>query len=90
MKKYRFDCQIYLMLVTALFCTFSSAQEKTPIIEFPVDPLIFADDPFNSCEGIGFNGQGQMFATCNQGLWRIDTSAKATLIADLESNLGKV
>ena len=47
------------------------AQEENPPPEFPVEPILFMDEPFNSCEGLAFNGEGQMYVTCNQGLWRV-------------------
>ncbi len=88
MNKTLFGVMGVLVPVALLVSISSLAQDDAPAIEFPVAPILFANDPFNSCEGIGFNGQGQMFATCNRALWRIDTSAEATLIAELDSNLG--
>lgn len=78
-----------LMTVTAALLSRSViAQEENQPPEFPVEPILFVDEPFNSCEGIAFNGEGQMYVTCNQGLWRVDKSADATRIADLDSDLG--
>jgi sugar lactone lactonase YvrE len=56
--------------------------------EFPVEPIKFVDEPFRSCEGIGFNGEGGMFVTCNQALWQVSKDGSATEIVELDSNLG--
>ncbi len=79
---------LILTVTAALLSRSVMAQEENQPPEFPVEPILFVDEPFNSCEGIAFNGEGQMYVTCNQGLWRVDESADATRIADLDSNLG--
>lgn len=55
---------------------------------FPVEPQVFADEPFASCEGIAFNGRGHMYVTCNKALWRVFTDGSSEQIAELDSNLG--
>ena len=79
---------LILTVTAALLSRSGIAQEENQPPEFPVEPILFVDEPFNSCEGIAFNGEGQMYVTCNQGLWRVDKNADATRIADLDSNLG--
>jgi len=64
------------------------AQEEAGAIAFPVDPFLFVDQPFNGCEGISFNGEGRLFATCNQALWEIGVDQSARQVAELFSNLG--
>lgn len=64
------------------------AQEEAGAIAFPVAPFLFVDQPFNGCEGISFNGEGRLFATCNQALWEIGVDQSARQVAELFSNLG--
>lgn len=64
------------------------AQEEAGAIAFPVAPFLFVDQPFNACEGISFNGEGRLFATCNQALWEIGVDQSARQVAELFSNLG--
>ena len=56
--------------------------------EFPVTPELLVDEPFGGCEGIAFNGEGRLFATCNRGVWEVRRDYSVQKIADLESNLG--
>lgn len=56
--------------------------------EFPVSPELFVDEPFRSCEGISFNGEGRLFVTCNRALWEVRADGSAKSLADLDSNLG--
>lgn len=56
--------------------------------QFPVTPLLFVDTVFRGCEGIAFNGEGKMFVSGNQGLYRVYPDGRADRIADLSSNLG--
>jgi len=55
---------------------------------FPVEPLLFVDEPFGGCEGISFNGEGRLFVTCNQKLWEIGVDGEVRVVAELYSNLG--
>ena len=64
------------------------AQSSSTEMEFPVAAEIFIDSPFNSCEGLGFSGEGLLYVTCNQGLYQITAAAQVKRIADLQSNLG--
>ena len=54
---------------------------------FPVQPTLFLDG-FGGCEGIAFNGKGDMYVSGTKALWRIATDASKVKIADLNSNLG--
>lgn len=64
------------------------AQDNSDEPAFPVEPIVFVDEPFNSCEGIGFNGEGGMFVTCDQALWQVQEDGSANKLAELDSNLG--
>ncbi len=55
---------------------------------FPVAAELFVDDPFRGCEGIAFNGEGRLFATCNRALWEILPDGNVRQLAELDSNLG--
>lgn len=64
------------------------AQENAGAENFPHEALVFADEPFTSCEGISFNGQGHLYATCNNAFWRVHIDGTAEKLAELDSNLG--
>jgi sugar lactone lactonase YvrE len=66
----------------------SSAQENAGKLTFPVEPILFVDEPFNGCEGISFTGEGRLFATCNRALWEIGLDKSARQVTELFSNLG--
>ncbi len=80
--------QLFLPFTTVFGTISATAQEENQSPEFPVRPTIFADEPFNSCEGISFSGEGQMYVTCNNALWRVDANSTARKLTDLDSNLG--
>jgi sugar lactone lactonase YvrE len=46
------------------------------------------DGVFQRCEGIAFNGEGELFVAGNASLWRVDTEGEVTLVTELYSNLG--
>lgn len=77
-----------LQMTIILLSSSAIAQEQNQVVDFPVEPVLFADEPFRSCEGIAFNGEGHMYVTCNRALWIVDETANATQIAELHSNLG--
>lgn len=67
------------------------AQERDPAEDdtrFPVAATVIVDGKFERCEGIAFNGQGDLYVAGNQALWRVDTAGNVTKIADLYTNLG--
>lgn len=72
----------------ALFYGGVFANAQAPEIQFPVEPILFADDPFSSCEGIAFNGEGRLFVTCNQKLWEIGLAGEARQVSEMYTNLG--
>lgn len=57
-------------------------------ISFPVQPTVLVDGVFQRCEGIAFNGEGDLYVAGNGALWRVSTGGQATQIAELYSNLG--
>ena len=65
-----------------------AALAQVPEQQFPVEPILFVDEPFKSCEGISFNGEGRLFVTCNKAFWEIELSGKVRRISDMETNLG--
>jgi sugar lactone lactonase YvrE len=56
--------------------------------DFPVEARILVDGVFQRCEGIAFNGAGDLFVAGNAALWQVDTAGEATKIAVMYSNLG--
>ena len=65
-------CALGVLLIS--ICTANAmAQSSTEPPAFPVAPILFADEPFNGCEGISFNGEGRLFVTCNRAFWEIGT-----------------
>lgn len=80
-------CALGVLLIS--ICTANAmAQSSTEPPAFPVAPILFADEPFNGCEGISFNGEGRLFVTCNQAFWEIGTEGSVRQITQLFSNLG--
>ncbi len=57
-------------------------------LHFPVSPQVLVDGVFERCEGIAFNGEGQLYVAGNGALWRVTTDGEVTRIAELYSNLG--
>ena len=55
---------------------------------FPVAPRVLVDGAFQRCEGIAFNGEGDLYVAGNAALWRVDTAGDVTRIAGMYSNLG--
>jgi gluconolactonase len=55
---------------------------------FPVEARVLVDGAFQRCEGIAFNGEGDLFVAGNAALWRVDTTGDVTKIAEMYSNLG--
>lgn len=67
-----------------------AGQDRAPDeqIDFPVTPTVLVDGKFQRCEGIAFNGEGDLYVAGNQALWRVSTDGEVTQIAELYSNLG--
>jgi len=67
-----------------------AAQEVAPNsgIAFPVPARVLVDGTFRRCEGIAFNGEGDLYVAGNAALWRVDMQGGVTHIADMYSNLG--
>jgi len=56
--------------------------------DFPAEAGILVDGAFQRCEGIAFNGEGDLYVAGNAALWRVETTGEVTKIADMYSNLG--
>jgi len=56
--------------------------------EFPVQPSVLVQGKFSRCEGIAFNGKGDLYVAGDKALWRVDTQGQVTRIASAYSNLG--
>jgi sugar lactone lactonase YvrE len=57
-------------------------------IHFPVEATVFLDGKFSRCEGIAFNGEGDLFVAGDRALWRVSLEGTVTKIAELYTNLG--
>jgi sugar lactone lactonase YvrE len=55
---------------------------------FPVEAEMILKEPFQSSEGIAFNGQGDLYVTAQQGLWQVYPDGSVREVAELDSNLG--
>jgi sugar lactone lactonase YvrE len=55
---------------------------------FPVEARVLVEGKFQRCEGIAFNGIGDLYVAGNASLWRVDPRGAVTLVAELYSNLG--
>ena len=56
--------------------------------DFPAEARILVEGAFQRCEGIAFNGEGDLYVAGNAALWRVETTGDVTKIADMYSNLG--
>lgn len=77
-----------LIALISLIPGSSIGQSETAEPEFPVAPVVLADEPFRGCEGIAFNGEGRLFASCNRALWEVGLDGSSRQVAELDSNLG--
>lgn len=64
------------------------AQSAADPAAFPAAPVLYADEPFDGCEGISFNGEGRLFVTCNRAFWEIESDGSVRQLTELFSNLG--
>ncbi|UCC72915.1 MAG: SMP-30/gluconolactonase/LRE family protein [Gemmatimonadota bacterium] len=67
-----------------------ATQERAPEdqIHFPVAPTVLVEGEFSRCEGIAFNGEGDLYVAGDRALWRVSTDGEVAKIAELYSNLG--
>ncbi len=57
-------------------------------VDFPVQQELFLNQVFTRCEGIAFNGEGQLFVAGDHSVWQVTTAGALTEIAEGFSNLG--
>ncbi|MFC2134680.1 SMP-30/gluconolactonase/LRE family protein [Bacteroidota bacterium] len=92
MKNNYLNLSFIVSLVQILYfaCSNESSPTENPVnqIQFPVAAQIFVQYAFERCEGIAFNGEGELFVSGNAALWHVDTEGNATQIAQGSSNLG--
>ncbi len=74
-----------LLLAPALILPSARAVQAQ---EFPVTATVLVDGKFQRCEGIAFNGEGDLYVAGNQKLWRVTTDGEVTMVAELYTNLG--
>lgn len=88
----------HFVFILFLFCSmiiFLRCDKKKPPTRsdddqnpFPVQAQIFVQDAFTRCEGITFNGEGDLYVAGNFRLWRVDTDGRVFHVCDAFSNLG--
>jgi sugar lactone lactonase YvrE len=76
---------ILLVLVCFVATPLPSAGQEP---SFPVEARVLVDGQFARCEGIAFNGEGDLYVAGNAALWRVGTDGSVTRIAEMYSNLG--
>lgn len=81
-------CRTILGAIVTLAGAATLAQPLSKPPVFPTEPVLLVDEPFGGCEGIAFNGEGRLFATCNRSLWEIGAGGSTRKITELFSNLG--
>jgi len=65
-----------------------SGQEGRPppdVNHFPVSAAVLVDGKFSRCEGIAFNGEGDLYVAGDRSLWRVSRDGAVTKIAELYS-----
>jgi gluconolactonase len=80
--------QLFAVAMMSIWAVSAMAQNDMEPASFPVEPVLFADEPFTGCEGISFNGEGRLFVTCNRAFWEIATDGSVRQLTELFSNLG--
>jgi len=55
---------------------------------FPVTPSVLVSGAFQRCEGIAFNGEGELYVAGDRHLWRVSTEGEVFDVAGMYSNLG--
>ncbi len=79
----------YLAIAPLIWASATSPQAATvreP--DFPVEASVLVDGKFARCEGIAFNGEGDLYVAGDRALWRVSRAGEPTKVADLYSNLG--
>jgi len=76
---------LFLVCVFGVLPSSTHAQDEP---QFPVNPRVLVDGVFERCEGIAFNGEGELFVAGNSRLWHVSKDGTATEIVQLYSNLG--
>jgi hypothetical protein len=81
---------IFIAILICLSCSRKTdpGNPDNEEIQFPVTPGVLVQGIFSRCEGIAFNGEGDLYVSGDQALWRVDTRGEVTRIADAFSNLG--
>jgi sugar lactone lactonase YvrE len=79
---------LFVLVAAALFVHCEKEDTPAEVDHFPVEPIVFVQGAFNRCEGIAFNGEGDLYVSGNQALWRVDTLGDVVKIAEAWSNLG--
>ncbi len=82
-----------LLAAVALFVlpiplTAQEGRPATDVNHFPVNATVLVDGNFSRCEGIAFNGEGDLYVAGDRSLWRVGRDGTVTKIAELYSNLG--
>jgi len=85
---------IRLILYAALLGAAGCASSGPPIADIP-EPVAFpapvdtlVADEFARCEGIAFNGEGDLYVSGDKALWRISPDGSAERLGTYFSNLG--
>jgi sugar lactone lactonase YvrE len=77
-----------IILSSARAALAQEGQTQRDESQFPVVATVLVDGKFERCEGIAFNGEGDLYVAGNRALWRVDTDGEVAKIAELYSNLG--
>ena len=75
-----------LLLAGVVICGPQAAaqDDSTPT----ATPRVLVEGKFQRCEGIAFNGEGDLYVSGNRKLWRVSTEGEVFEVAEMFSNLG--
>jgi hypothetical protein len=83
---------VALLLAVSLIllsCTAGDGgQQDQGEVEFPVMPVVLVEGQFSRCEGIAFNGEGDLYVAGDSALWRVNLQGEVNWICAAHSNLG--
>jgi len=79
---------VCLVLSNVIAASAQDSHAPTDAFHFPVTATVLVDGKFARCEGIAFNGEGDLYVAGNAALWKVSTDGEVTKVAQLYTNLG--
>ena len=88
MKTFHGLAALFLLALLAACAGTEPATDIPEPVAFPAPVDTLVTDQFARCEGIAFNGRGDLYVAGDKALWRISPAGDAERLCTLYSNLG--